>query len=109
MVTSALKLYAFPLALLMLSAGIAAPKAVAESFRPGRIVEARFVYKPSAPAEQTYANFRATAERACNSPGPRSFSLRKLDQLCVKDLLKQVLAPVSRTDLTEIHANKAHG
>jgi len=104
MVPPALKLYAFPLALLILSSGIAAPKAAAESLSPGRIV-----YKASAPAEQTYAKFRARAERACKTPGPRSFRLRKLDQLCVKDLLKQVLARVNRTDLAEIHANKARG
>jgi hypothetical protein len=63
MFTPNLKLYAMPLAILMLSAGIAAPKSVAESTSP-RTVTARFIYKANAPVAQIYADFRATRRNA---------------------------------------------
>ena len=108
MFTPNLKLYAMPLAILMLSAGIAAPKSVAESTSP-RTVTARFIYKANAPVAQIYADFRATAERACRTPGPRPVSLRRLDAKCSADLLRRVLQRVNRTDLATIHADASRG
>lgn len=108
MFTPSLKLYAVPLAILMLSAGIAAPKSVAEP-TSGRTVTARFIYKASAPVAQIYADFRATAERACRTPGPRPISLRRLDAQCTADLLRRVLRRVNRTDLAAIHTNAMRG
>ena len=109
MTTSLFNVYAVPMALLLASAGMAAPKAVAESSRFGRVTTVEFRYKPSAPAEQMYAEFRVTAERACKTPGPRFSSLRKMDERCTKDLLKQVLSKVNRTDIAAIHASKVRG
>ncbi len=109
MTSTALKLYAIPAALLMLSAGIAAPGATAEPAPGQQVVHARFVYKPGAAAAQIYADFRATAERACRVPGPRPASLRKLDERCAANLLQQVLQRVNRTDLAAIHANETRG
>ena len=108
MFTPNLKLYAVPLAILMLSAGIAAPKSIAES-TSARTVTARFGYKASAPVAQIYADFRATAERACRAPGPRPVSLRRVDAKCTADLLQRVLRRVNRTDLAAIHADAMRG
>lgn len=110
MTTPTLKLYAFPLALLMLSVGAAAPQANAET-RPGevRAVEARFVYKRNAPAAEIYADFQQTAKAACKSPLPRSTFARRQDALCARDLLDKVLNHVGRADLAAMHAGEARG
>ncbi len=110
MTTPTLKLYAFPLALLMLSVGAAAPQANAET-QPGdvRTVEARFVYKRNAPAAEIYADFQQTAKEACESPRPRSVFTRRWDAQCANELLDKVLKRIDRSDVAAIHTGESRG
>lgn len=87
MTTSLFNVYAVPMALLA-SAGMAAPKAVAESSRFGRVTTGGVRYKPSAPAEQMYAGIPRDRRTRLQDSRPQIASLRKMDERCTKDLLE---------------------
>lgn len=105
MITPILKLYAAPLALLMMTIPLAAPKAFAEGENRANAspITARFAYYPSDPATKIYADLSAQAQRVCAIPGPRPISLRKIDQQCAADLLAKVVERMGRTDVAAVH------
>lgn len=104
MVTLNLKLYAAPLALLMLSATFAAPKANAEPQTAARTFEVKFRYNPAETAAEIYADLKQTAEHACRAPGQRPVSLRRYDEQCTARLMDKVLQRIGRKDLAAVHA-----
>lgn len=107
MISPLLKLYAAPLALLMMTAPLSAPKAFAEGDNPANLrpVTARFAYNPADPATKIYADLAARAHRVCAMSGPRPISLRKFDQQCAADLLAKAIGQIGRTDVAAIHAH----
>lgn len=110
MVTLNLKLYAAPVALLMMTIPLAAPKASADPVNTNvRTVTAAFAYNPSAPVEEIYADLARTAEQACTTPGPRPMSLRKLDTQCAADLLSKAVERIGRTDIAALHDHTPRG
>ena len=104
MITLNLKLYAAPLALLMMTVPLAAPKAFADGAKSElRTVEAKMSYNPAASAADIYADLAQEAHRACVTPGPRPISLRKYDAQCAADLLAKAVDHIGRTDLAAVH------
>jgi hypothetical protein len=104
-ITLNLKLYAAPLALLMMTVPLAAPKAYADDSNGAnlRTVTAAFAYNPAAPASEIYADLEQRARQVCATPGPRPISLRKLDKQCAAGLLEKAVERVGRTDVAALH------
>lgn len=109
MLTPSLKLYAVPLALLMISVGSGTQTAFADQSFNYRAVQAKIAYNPEAPASQIYKTIEATAERVCKTAGPRSLSQRKYDDECTASLVEAAVARIARTDLAMIHGLEARG
>lgn len=109
MVTLNLKLYAAPLALLMLSVPLASQKANAEPNGIHTTVTAKFVYNPADSAAEIYADLRRTADRACESPGHRPLTRRKADKVCADGLMDEVLKRIPRQDVAALHGKVQHG
>ncbi|MFT3725383.1 MAG: hypothetical protein QM773_17575 [Hyphomonadaceae bacterium] len=110
MVTLNLKLYAAPVALLMMTIPLAAPKAFADPVTSDvRPVTAAFAYNPAAPVSEIYADLARTADYACTTPGPRPLSLRKLDDQCAADLLAKAVERIGRTDIAAMHDHTPRG
>jgi hypothetical protein len=105
MVTLNLKLYAAPLALLMMAIPLASPKAYADGDPATalRKVEMRFTYDRSAPAREIYASLSGAVQRACTDPGPRPIALRRLDKKCAADLLAKAVEKIGRIDIAALH------
>lgn len=105
MLTPILKLYAAPLALLIMAVPLAAPRAFAEGGKTPDVtaITARFAYDPSAPAAEIYAGLAHRAQGACATPGPRPISLRKFDRACAADLLAKAVERIGRMDLAAVH------
>lgn len=110
MFTLNLKLYAAPVALLMMTVPLSAPKAFADPARGGVLqVKAAFAYNPSASVAEIYADLARTSELACSTPGPRPISLRKLDKACATDLLAKAVTRIGRTDVAALHERISRG
>lgn len=110
MLTPSLKLYAVPLALLMISVGSGAQTAFAEQpLRDYKTVTAKFAYNPEAPASNIYAKLEATAERVCKTAGPRSLTQRKFDEECAASVVEAAVARIGRTDLATVHSRASQG
>jgi UrcA family protein len=109
MVTLNLKLYAAPLALLMLAVPLSVQKANAEPHGMRTAVTAKFVYNPADSASEIYADLKRTADRACESPGQRPLTRRKADRDCAADLMVQVLKRIPRQDVAALHGKVQHG
>lgn len=109
MITLNLKLYAAPLALLMLSVPLSAPKANAEPNGLRTTVTAKFAYNPADSAAEIYADLQRTADRACESPGHRPLTRRKADKDCAAGLMDQVLKLIPRQDVAALHGKVQHG
>ncbi len=105
MISPTLKLYAAPLALLMMTVPLSAPKAFAEEANRMTLstITARFAYNPADPAAEIYADLAARAARVCATPGPRPISLRKFDRQCAADLLEKAVERIGRTDVAAVH------
>lgn len=108
MKTPNLNLYAVPLALLVMAGGLAHQSAAADT-GDRTTFEARFVYNPSDSAEQIYTDIRRTAQRLCETPGPRPFSLRKLERECTANLVEAAVKRISRPDIASVHARSVTG
>ncbi len=110
MLTPSLKLYAVPLALLMISVGSGTQTAFADlPHHTYKTVRAKFAYDTGAPAAQIYAKLEATAERACRTAGPRSLNQRKYDQECANSIVEAAVERINRTDLATIHGLEQRG
>jgi len=101
--TTNLRLYAAPVALLIMAGGLAAPHASADPAGAARTVSAPFAYDRTAPAEQIYADLRHAAERLCVTPGPRPLYLRKVDQACVDSVIGDAIGRIGRIDVADLH------
>lgn len=99
---SNLKLYAAPLALLMMAAGFGAPTASAD-LKQRPTVSASYAYSRSATAEEIHAGLQRTAERMCRTPGPRPAYLRRLENACVASAMADGIARIGRKDVAEVH------
>lgn len=110
MVTLNLKLYAAPVALLMMSIPLAAPKAFADPVNTNmRTFKTAFAYNPAAPVDEIYADLARIADQACKTPGPRPLSLRKVDEQCAADLLAKAVQRIGRTDIAAMHDHTPRG
>ena len=107
MKTPSLKLYAAPLALLVMAGALAAPSASAETAPKGyRTVTAAFHYNPEAPAEQIYAKLRRLAERMCSNPSPTPLSFRRIEEACVDSAMENGISRIGRTDIAAVHSRQ---
>ena len=105
--TLKLKLYAVPLALLVLAGGLAPAASAAEKAPPGlRIVQKTFAYNPNAPAEQIYAKLNRFAKRMCKNPSPTPLSFTKVDDACVAEAMQDGIRQINRTDLAQLYSTK---
>ncbi len=108
MITPILKLYAVPVALLVMAGGLAAPHAVAEGTT--KSFQAALTYNAKAPAANIYADLKRAAERACAAAGTRSLHVRVQEQQCAADLLKAAVEKIARPDVAQVlHANTDAG
>jgi UrcA family protein len=108
MKTPTFKLYAAPVALLLMAGVLATPTASAETAPHGyRMVQSAFHFNPEAPADQIYAKLRRLAERMCANPGPRPLSFRKIDKECVASAMEDGISRIGRTDIAAIHGRDA--
>ncbi len=104
-----LKLYAVPVALLLMAGGIGVQSASAEPAGQHTTFEARFAINPADPAEKIYADIKRTAERLCHNPGPRPLTLLRLERECTSDLVKAAVERYSRKDVADIHNRNLRG
>lgn len=103
-----LRLYAAPVALLLMATGLAVPRASAEpDSRPGAVT-ASFAYDRSAPAAQVYAELENAAERLCAESGPRPLFLRKHERACVAEAVQDAVGRIGRIDIADLH-DRARG
>lgn len=102
--TTNLRLYAAPVALLLMATGLAAPRASADPARASSVSVARFTYDRSAPAEQVYAELQQAAERLCQEPGPRPLFLRKHERACVASAVQDTVSRIGRIDIADLHS-----
>jgi UrcA family protein len=103
MKTPSLKIYAVPVALLLMAGGLAVPSASADPAPERRVVQKAFHYNPDAPAAEIYAKLRQTAKQMCTDPTPRPLSFRQLDNDCVAGAMQDGVAKIKRTDLSSFH------
>jgi UrcA family protein len=104
-----LKIYAAPVALLIMAGGLAAPTASAETAPYGyQTVSAPFYYDADAPAAQIYAKLHRLANRMCAPKSPSPLALRRVDQDCVAQVVKDGVSRIGRTDIAELHV-RANG
>lgn len=101
----AMKVYAAPLAILLMAGALAPSPAVAEPSREGRTVQSTFTYNPKAPAAEIYADLAQAVERLCRRPGPRPLFLRRVDEACMADAMADAVRQIGRTDIAQLHAN----
>lgn len=104
-----LNLYAIPVALLVLAGGTAVQSASAEPESNGSTFEARFVFNPADPAEKIYTDIKRTAERYCETPGPRPLSLMRLERACTQKLMAAAVERISRKDVADVHNHGSRG
>jgi UrcA family protein len=100
---NSLKIYAAPVALLLMAGGLAAPSASARPAASVIAVEARFAFDRTAPAEKIYADLSRVVDRMCRTPGPHALIVRKSDQSCVQGAMRDGLAKIGRADLAQLH------
>ena len=109
MKTPAFKLYAAPVALLLMAGALATPTASAETAPNGyKTVQAAFHYNPEAPAEQIYTKLRRLAERMCSNPSPSPLSFRRIEKTCVDAAMQDGISRIGRTDIAAVHS-RANG
>lgn len=102
-----LKVYAAPVALLMMAGILATPNASADPAPGHHTVQAQFRYNADAPADQIYAKLRKTAERMCAKPGLRPLAFRKADAACVDSAMQDGVSRIGRTDIAALHSHSA--
>jgi UrcA family protein len=104
--TPAFKLYAAPVALLLMAGALATPTASAETTSPTgyKTVQAAFHYNPEAPAEQIYSKLRRLAERMCTNPSPSPLSFRRIEKTCVDAAMQDGISRIGRTDIAAFHS-----
>lgn len=101
--TTNLRLYAAPVALLLMATGLAIPRASADPANQPNATSARFTYDRAAPAEQVYAQLQLTAERICREPGRRPLFLRKHERDCVASAVQDAIGRIGRVDIATLH------
>lgn len=105
---TAIKLYAAPLAMLVIAGALAPPTATADqSPLTHRTVQAAFHYDADAPAEQIYAKLRTLVDRMCTTRGPRSLAVRRSDEACITSAMKDGVSRIGRTDIAALHGARA--
>jgi len=100
----AFKIYAAPVALLLMAGVMAPTPAVAEPERGVKKVQATFRFDREAPAETIYADLTRAVERLCRTPGPRPGYMRRHDEACIASAMTDALARIGRTDIARLHA-----
>lgn len=92
--------------LLLIAAAIAtaAPAAFAEPAREA--FKATFTYDRSAPAQDIYDSVLRQARKACETHGRRSLDMLAADRACAVELVDQVVARTSRTDIALLHLDR---
>lgn len=106
--TTNLRLYAAPVALLLMATGLAVPRASAEPTHQSRTVTARFAYDPSAPAGQIYADLQNFAERLCSETGSPPLFMHRHERACVATAMQDAIGRMGRIDIADLH-NRARG
>ncbi len=104
----AFKLYAAPVALLIMASALATPTASADTAKPDhRTIQAAFHYNADAPADQVYAKLRRLAQRMCTNPGFGPLSFRRLDRTCMAEAMEDGVNQIGRIDLAALHTRTA--
>jgi hypothetical protein len=103
MKTLPLKIYAAPVALLLMAGALATPTASARPAPNAVQVEARFAYDRAAPAEKVYADLSRVVDRMCRVPGPHAMIVRKVDKTCVETGMRDGLTKIGRADIAQLH------
>ena len=62
-----------------------------------------FRYDAGKPAFDNYLTFMRQAERACTATNGQRMTARRVDRVCVEDLLDKVVARLDRPQLAAIH------
>lgn len=105
--TNAFRIYAAPVALLLMAGVLAPSQAAAEPMRNVKMVQTTFRFDPEAPAARIYADLTRTVERLCTAPGPRPGYMRRHDQACMAEAMTDAVAKIGqigRTDIARHHA-----
>ncbi len=106
--TSAFRVYAAPLVMLVMAGALATPTASAEAKRRGyHTVQAEFRYNAEAPAEQIYAKLQRLVERMCVTKGPTPLALRLSDRACVASAMEDGISQIGRTDIAALHSRNS--
>jgi len=103
----AFKIYAAPVALLLIAGVLAPSPAMAERAPQGQTVQTNFRFDRNAPAETIYANLARKVQRLCNRPAPSPSYMRKHDAACMAAAMNDAVArigQIGRTDVAELHA-----
>jgi UrcA family protein len=107
--TKAFKIYAAPVALLLM-AGLLAPAPAAADAMPRdvKVVTTTFTFDRNAPAAEIHADLSRKVERLCRMNGPRPTIMRKYDELCMTSAMSSALDGISRigrVDVAQHHVN----
>jgi hypothetical protein len=97
---SLLAIYAAPVALLLMSGGLATPSASADE-RPA--VTGVFSYDRNAPPEATYARLQHKAEKLCAGRGIKRSHMRKYEDACIASVIESGVKRLGRADIAAIH------
>jgi UrcA family protein len=106
--TSNLRLYAAPVALLVMATALAVPKASAETGRRGETISATITYDRHASAERVYEQIETAAERLCATTGQRPLFVLQLERACVASVMQDAIGKIGRVDIADLH-NRARG
>lgn len=98
-----LRLYAAPVALLLMATGLALPRASADTGRRSETITTSITYDRYASAERIYEQVETAAERVCTATGQRPLFMRQLERACVASVVKDAITKIGRIDLAELH------
>lgn len=104
MTKHALKIYAAPVALLLMAGGLATQSASADPGREHRkVVSGRFVYERAAPAGQIVHDLERFAKRLCRISQTGPIALQSVDERCVAEAMQDAISKIGRIDVASLH------
>lgn len=103
MKVQAFKIYAAPVALLLMAGGLSAPSASAETHRNARVVQTTFAYDRTAPAVEIYADLERTVQRLCRNKGAHPSYMRRYDRGCIDSAMSNAIGQIGRVDIAQLH------
>ena len=107
--TNTFKIYAAPVALLLMTGLIAPAPAAAEKLpRDVKVVQTTFAFDRTAPAAEIYADLSRKVERLCRVNASRAAIMRRHDRLCMTSAMSDALDSITRMgriDVAQHHFN----